>query len=68
MKVFLVLWVCVQSYTGDIEQACIQDVMPDTFDTIPQCLTTLKGIGEKMSELPNVYITGFCSSKYSNEA
>lgn len=63
MKVYLILWVCVQSLTSPLEETCVQDVLLEQFNDVNSCLRNLDALGYKMSSLPDVHITGFCTTK-----
>mgnify|MGYP003327159067 FL=1 len=63
MKVYLILWVCVQSLTSPLEETCVQDVLLEQFNDVNSCLRNLDALGYKMNSLPDVHITGFCTTK-----
>jgi len=39
--------------------------MPSYYDTVSLCLEDLKIIAEDLYEMPDVYVSGFCTTKYS---
>tara|TARA_R100000426_G_scaffold81820_1_gene59902 strand:- start:1257 stop:1463 length:207 start_codon:yes stop_codon:yes gene_type:complete len=63
MKVYLILWVCVQSLTSPLEETCVQDVLSQEFTNVQSCLRNLDALGAKMTSVPDVHITGFCTTK-----
>ncbi len=63
MKVYLILWVCVQSLTSPLNETCVQDVLLQEFTNVQSCLRNLDALGVKMSSVPDVHVTGFCTTK-----
>ena len=39
MKVYLILWVCVQSLTSPLNETCVQDVLLQEFTNVQSCDT-----------------------------
>ena len=64
MKVFLILWICIQDPSISLQSSCLQQPMPSTYDTVSLCLEDLKRIADDLYEMPDVYVSGFCTSKY----
>jgi hypothetical protein len=63
MKVFLVIWICVQSSTLPLNQTCVSNPSSEIFDNLQQCLMYLDDYSLKIKPLKNVYMTGFCTEK-----
>jgi len=65
MKVFLILWICVQDPSISLINSCFQQPTNQSYNTVDLCLKDLKRIANDLYEIPDVYVSGFCTSKYS---
>ncbi len=64
MKMFLIFWLCVQNPTIPLEQTCIQNIMYDvTYNTKQECREASAILAKEFMQLPNTYITTFCTTK-----
>ena len=65
MKVFLILWICIQDPSISLQNSCLQQPMPSNYETVSLCLEDLERIAKDLYEMPDVYVSGFCTTKYS---
>jgi len=65
MKVFLVLWVCMQSATLPLDKTCFQTVNQKIYyDTVQECKKDFDELSAKiMFNNPGLYLTMFCTTK-----
>ena len=63
MKVFLIMFFCIQNPDIPLKDTCLKEVRSNQFDTVEKCLEEIKTIRISVSHLPDVYTTGFCTSK-----
>jgi hypothetical protein len=64
MKMFLIFWLCVQNPTIPLEQTCIQNIVYDvTYNTKQECREASVKLAKEFTQLPNTYITTFCTTK-----
>ena len=50
------MFVCIQNPIIDIDTTCYQEILKE-------CVSTMRETNLKLAELPNVYSTGFCTTK-----
>lgn len=64
MKMFLIFWLCVQNPTTSLEETCARKIMYETsYNTKEECRKASKILAQEYMDIPNVYITTFCTSK-----
>lgn len=63
MKVFLIMFFCIQNPDIPLEDTCLKEIKSNQFDTVEKCLKEIEAIRVTVSHLPDVYTTGFCTSK-----
>ncbi len=64
MKMFLIFWLCVQNPTLPLDQTCASSIVYDTsYNTREECRQASVKLARKYMELPNIYITTFCTTK-----
>ena len=62
MKYFMLLWLCVNDPFTSLENTCIEEVMPETFDTLQECAFVAEQT-YNMMKADRLYLTTFCSKK-----
>ena len=69
MKVFLVIIACIQSTVIPLEKSCVLVPTPEAFENVAQCLNYVDYFKKNVeSASPDMYITGFCTTKEVNSA
>jgi hypothetical protein len=64
MKVFLVIIACLQSTVTPLQDSCVLIPMKENFETIPQCFRFVDYFKYQVKSTdPDMFITGFCTSK-----
>lgn len=63
MKVFLIMFFCIQNPDIPLEDTCLKEIKSNQFDTVEKCLAEIKTIRISVSHLPDLYTTGFCTTK-----
>ena len=66
MKVFLILWICIQDPSLALYNSCLQQPVDRFYPSVSTCLEDLKVIAKDLQTVPDVYVTGFCTTKYSS--
>lgn len=64
MKVFLILLACIQDPSLSLQDTCIQQPLTKSYDTIDSCLYDLNIKAKEIQKIPDVYVSGFCTTKY----
>lgn len=64
MKVFLIIIACIQSTVMPLDKSCVLVPTPESFETVAQCLNYVDYFKKNVeSASPDMYITGFCTTK-----
>jgi len=62
-KIFLIMVFCLQNTEISLEDTCIKEITKHQFNTIEECKQEVTRIRDSVSHLPDLYSTGFCTSK-----
>ena len=62
-KIFLIMVFCLQNTEISLEDTCIKEITKHQFDTIEECKQEVTRIRMSISHLPDLYSTGFCTTK-----
>ena len=64
MKVFLIMWVCVQQASLPLNETCKQTTLINTYATVQECVVDIKKYATVLiDENERLYATGFCTTK-----
>jgi len=68
VKVFVIIVACIQSLVIPLEKTCIIEPMNDqTFESVDQCLVFVDYFKKNVETgSPDLYVTGFCTTKEFN--
>ena len=58
----MLLWLCVNDPFTSLENTCVQEIMPETYDTLQECAMAAGQTYESM-KADRLYLTTFCSKK-----
>ena len=62
MKILLVMIVCIQDVSLALKDSCIVVPTEQSFNSVNECLYFVDGYKKRNLD-PNVFMTGFCTSK-----
>jgi len=62
MKYVMMIWLCINDPFVPLESTCVEDIPPQTFNTIEECRLAATQAYERIKE-PGIYLTTFCSKK-----
>jgi len=63
MKVFLIVFFCIQQTDLELDKTCVTEIQEESYNNISGCMLGLTDIQYKVREIPNLYTTGFCTTK-----
>lgn len=61
MKVFMILFICIQNAATPLHQTCIIEEFYKPYNSINQCLAYAKSLSSSTPK--DVYMTAFCTEK-----
>jgi len=69
MKVFLILIACLQSTVTPLEKSCTLQPLNQPFESVSDCLGYVQYFKSQVESAdPDMYITGFCTTKLVDSA
>jgi len=69
MKVFLILIACLQSTVTPLEKTCTLQPLNQSFESVSDCISYAQYFKSQVESAdPNMYITGFCTTKLVDSA
>jgi hypothetical protein len=64
MKVYLIMWVCMQQASLPLNDTCKQTTLLKTYATTQECIVDVKKYATVLIEdNDKLYATGFCTTK-----
>ena len=64
MKVFLILWVCIQAPLITLEESCFQDINYErSYDSVEECRAEFHKLTSNVVTKKDIYVTMFCTTK-----
>ncbi len=63
MNVFLIIVFCLQQQDLALDNTCITEIHKNSYSTMEECIISLRQVNKASSEIPNLYTTGFCTTK-----
>ena len=68
MKMFIIFWLCIQNPYTPLDQTCAAQVLYDqAYNTKEECRAASVQLANSLMTQRNVYVTTFCTSKYTPE-
>jgi hypothetical protein len=61
MKIFMILFVCIQNAAAPLDQTCIIEEFYKPYNSINQCLAYANSLSSSTPK--DVYMTAFCTEK-----
>lgn len=62
-KVFLIMIYCVQNAAISLEDTCIKEIHPEEYNTVQECVVAVNTLKSKVAHMPDLYTSGFCTTK-----
>jgi len=63
MNVFLIVFFCLQQPDLKLDDTCVVEIEREPYNNISECMYGLSQVKLKAKEVPNLYTTGFCTTK-----
>jgi len=63
MKVLLIMFFCIQDPLLELQNTCLMEYTNKQFNSVNECVNEVNKIKSEFEYLPDLYITGFCTSK-----
>lgn len=69
MKVFLIIVACLQSTVTPLEKSCTIQPLSQPFQSVSDCVVYVEYFKSQVESAdPDMYITGFCTTKLVDSA
>ena len=62
MKYVMIMWLCINDPFVELKNTCIEQVMPQQFETLEECKMGAEATYHKIKS-EKLYFTTFCSKK-----
>ena len=63
MKVFLIVLFCLQQPDLNLDDTCVTEIQREAYNNISECMYSLSQVKLRAREVPNLFTTGFCTTK-----
>ena len=63
MKVFLIVLFCIQQPYLNLDDTCVTEIQREAYNNISECMYSLSQVKQRAREVPNLFTTGFCTTK-----
>jgi hypothetical protein len=57
------MFFCIQNPQISLQDTCLKEIKSNQFDSIEKCLEEINNSRISVSHLPDLYTTGFCTTK-----
>ena len=64
MKMFIIFWLCIQNPYTSLDTTCTQQIIYDqSYNTKAECRAASVSLAQSFMQIPDVYVTTFCTTK-----